>query len=224
MKSYRWYALALNGRALATADIAALPASESEANFWFSFEQVHGAAALGRFNFRHSFLVERVHGGINDEVIELVSSVDVAITSGVFASVVRISDSGRGAKRLIEALTEIFGFGFSVSPMKTLDGEQIVGFNSSDFDDCKMVSLKVTNVRVADGVIARMEFASRQGMSLEELDDLKSRNFSVDSVKYEVLKAGVRGSIAATSSGRAIVSGSLAPFLSHILDKAMRPS
>ncbi|NIJ89021.1 hypothetical protein FHR49_001808 [Xanthomonas campestris] len=224
MKSYRWYALALNGRALAMHDIAALPDSETAAKFWFSFEKFHGTAALGRFSFRHSFVVERVHDGLNDEVIELVSSVDVAITSGTFSSVVRISDGGRGARRLIEALAETFGFGFSINPMRTLDREQIVGFNSGDFDDCKMVSLKVTNVRVADGVIARMEFASRQGMSLEGLDELKSRDFSVDSVKYEVLKAGVRGSIAATSSGRAFVSGSLGPLLCQILDKAMHPS
>jgi hypothetical protein len=163
-------------------------------------------------------------GNGGNQAIELISSIDFQIFHGVLASVLRINDGGRGSRRVLHVLAEKLGFGFSIDRIDALDGERIIGFEGADFDDCKMVSLKVTNVKVADGIIARMEFASRMGMSLPDLDDLRSREYRVESVKYEVVKAGLRGSIAATSTGRVIISGSLAPMLTDALERAMRPS
>ncbi|MEA9825988.1 hypothetical protein VDF98_21560 [Xanthomonas campestris pv. raphani] len=222
MRSYRWYALTLGGEPLSERSINVLLERLDKQEFWFVFDDISSSQVSGKFSYRYPLVLGQTEiNSSENELVELISSVEFVMFNGVSSSVLRLSDGGRHAKRLLSALADIFGFGFSIHPLITLDAGKIVGVNFGDFDEFRMVGLKVINVRVSDGVIARMEFASRYGMLISDIRDLDFKDFRIESVKYEVLKDGLKGAISATSSGRVVLGGKLAPMLVNVLDRAL---
>lgn len=68
-------------------------------------------------------------------------------------------------------------------------------------------------------VVARMEFASKQGMIVENMKLLDGIRYNVDSAVFELIYEGVRGQVAFSSSGVVKVSGHLAPRLVHLIER-----
>jgi len=83
----------------------------------------------------------------------------------------------------------------------------------------KLIGLKVVGAVVEEDLVARMEFASKQGMVVEKMKLLEGLRYKVDSATYELVYEGIRGQLAFSSSGTVKVSGQLAPRLVHLIEQ-----
>jgi hypothetical protein len=151
------------------------------------------------------------------EEVASVSFTDFSIISVEGAIFLRVANPGRSLRDLLNGLETIIGFGFTSKPIMLKKLNMTAVFEA--VDSVKMVGLKVSGAVINKDLVARIEFASKQGISVEKMKFLDGLKYAVEASAYELVYQGLRGQLAFSSSGLVKVSGSLAPRLVNLIEQ-----
>ncbi|WP_175824503.1 hypothetical protein [Burkholderia cepacia] len=216
---YRWYKIQLPSKDSNLLLKIADKQLTQDAGFGFSRLEDEFGTLKFRFLWRTKVVVTRLDddGAPSYEEIASVSFKDFAIVNIDGATFLRVENPGRNLRDLLNALESIIGLGFSSRALTFDKGKPTTVFES--VESTKLVGLKVVGAVIDEDLVARMEFASKQGMIVENMRLLNDLRYSVDSAVFELIHEGVRGQVAFASSGIVKVSGQLAPLLVNLIER-----
>ncbi|MGC9561572.1 hypothetical protein [Brachymonas sp. M4Q-1] len=172
-----------------------------------------------RFLWRSRVVVTRLdaEGVPTYEQIDSVSFTDFALVAVADLTFLRVENPGRSVRDLLNALETLVGMGFTVKPVIFDKGRPSTVFRS--VDALKLVGLKVVGAVMADDLVARMEFVSKEGMVVENMTFLNDLKYKVEHAVFEVLLGGLKGKIAFAANGTVKISGQLAPKLVGLVEQ-----
>mgnify|MGYP000928754512 FL=1 len=216
---YRWFRIQLPAQAR---DLATLVAARSfDSTSTSGFARVPGGVGgpSYRFLWRSRVVVTRLdpEGVPTYEQIDSVSFTDFALVEVAALTFLRIENPGRNVRDLLNALETIVGMGFTVKPVVFDKGQPSTVFRSVDAS--KLVGLKVVGAVLADDLVARMEFASKEGMVVENMTVLDGLKYKVEHAVFELVLGGLRGQIAFAANGTVKISGQIAPKLVGLVEQ-----
>lgn len=214
---YRWYRIQLPNDCDLIHLISKKPFTQN-VNFGFSLLEVSALNSLFKFFWRTKVVITK----LDDEGSPLYEEVtSVNFTNFAFIKVegvmlLRVENPGRNIRDLLNALELLVGLGFTcklltfekIQPTKIFENVEVT----------KLIGLKVVGAVIDEDLVARIEFASRQGMIKENLKVLNNLNYKVDTAIYELIFEGVRGQISIASNGLVKISGQLSPKLIHLIE------
>lgn len=216
---YRWFRIQLPARAR---DLGALVASRP-----FHSTSMHGFArvpdafngASYRFLWSSRVVVTKLdtEGLPIYEQIESVSFTDFALVEISDLIFLRVENPGRNVRDLLNALETLAGIGFTAKPLTFDKALPTTVFSSVDAS--KLVGLKIVGAVLADDLLARMEFVSKEGMVVENMKVLDGLKYKVEHAVFEVLFAGLKGQISFAANGTVKISGQVAPMLVSMVEK-----
>ena len=215
---YRWYRIQLPRGVTDLAEIiAARPLGPSE-TYGFSRTESSTGARLHRFLWRTKVIVTQFDdaGAPSYEEVASVNFTDFSIIEINGETFLRIENPGN-IRDLLNALESMVGLGFTSKVLTFEKAKPTTVFES--IQAFKLIGLKVVGAVVEEDLVARMEFASKQGMVVEKMKLLDGLRHKVDSANYELVFEGIRGQLAFSSSGTVKVSGQLAPRLVHLIEQ-----
>ena len=216
---YRWYRIQLPYNAASLGDLIVTRPLVSGAPFGFA--RVEGGIASPKFRFlwRTKVWVMRLddEGVPSFEEMESVSFTDFSIVAVEAETFLRVENPGRNIRDLLNALESLVGLGFTAKPLTFDRFKPTTIFEQVEVT--KLVGLKVVGAVIEEDLVARMEFASKQGMIVEKMKLLDGLRYKVDSAVFELVYEGVRGQAAFASNGVVKLSGPLAPRLVHLIEQ-----
>jgi len=194
------------------------------AGFGFSSIEDPNSSSIYRFLWRTKIVATILDesGAPVYQEIDSISFTDFSIVSIDGQTFLRVENPGRSIRELLNALESIIGLGFT-SKLVTFEHVR----PTTIFEKIKTVRLigfKVLGVVLDEDLVARMEFASKQGMTLAQMKFLEGRPYKVDSATYEMVHEGIRGQLSFLSNGTVKVSGQLAPKLMQLIEKDLPKS
>lgn len=216
---YRWFRIQLPARAR---DLAALVASRPfDLTSMYGFACVMGGFGnpLYRFFWRSRVVVTKLdsEGLPTYEQVESVSFTDFSLVEIGDLTFLRVENPGRNVRDLLNALETLVGMGFTVKPITFDKGQPTTVFSAVDAS--KLVGLKIVGAVLADGLVARMEFASKEGMAVENMTVLDGLKYNIEHAVFELVLGGLRGQIAFAANGTVKISGHVAPKLVSLVEK-----
>lgn len=216
---YRWYRVQLpRGNVDLARMVAKRPLTQDVS---FGFARVEGGIGAPRFRFflRTKVIVTLLDGDGNPsyEEVATLSVTDFAVVAVEGVTLLRIENPGRNIRDLLNALESLVGLGFTAKPLTFEKAKPTTVFER--VEATKLIGLKVVGAVIDEDLVARMEFASKQGMIVESMKLLDGLQYRVDSAVFELIYEGVRGQVAISSSGVVKVSGQLAPKLLHLIEQ-----
>lgn len=213
---YRWFRIQLPPRAK---DLEALVATRAfDSTSTYGFARVSGAAPY-RFLWRSRVVVTKldIEGNPTYEQVDSISFTDFALVKIGNLTFLRVENPGRSAQDLLNALETLTGMGFVAKPV-TFDKVQPTTVFSS-VDASKLVGLKVVGAVLADDLVARMEFASKEGMVIENMVVLAGLKYKVEHAAFELVLGGLKGQISFAANGTVKISGQVAPKLVGLVEE-----
>lgn len=150
------------------------------------------------------------------EEVASVNFTDFAIVLVEGTTFLRIENPGRNIRELMNSLESILGLGFTSKALTFEKTRPTTVFEN--VDSIKLVGLKIVGAVIDDDLVARIEFASKQGMIVENMKLLDDLRYKIDTSVYELIYEGIRGQMVFSSSGLAKISGQLAPRLIHLIE------
>lgn len=216
---YRWYRIQFPRGDFDLSRIIAGRALTRDSSFGFSrIESTIGAETF-RFLWRTTVVVTRFddEGTPAYEEVASINFTDFSIVSVDGVIFLRIKNPGRNIRDLLNALETLMGLGFTSKPLTFDKAKPTTVFES--VETTRLVGLKVVGAVIDEDLVARMEFASKQGMNVENMKLLKGLRYQVNSAAFELFYEGVRGQMAFASNGLVKVSGQLAPRLVYLIER-----
>jgi hypothetical protein len=190
-------------------------------NTSFGFSHIEGAIGSPKFRFlwRTKVVVTRFddEGTPSYEEVASVNFTDFAIVQVDGVTFLRIENPSRNIRELLNALESILGLGFTSKPLTFDKAKPTTVFKS--VDSTKLIGLKVVGAVIDNDLVARMEFASKQGMIVENMKLLNDLRYKVETSIFELIYEGVRGQLVFASNGLVKISGQLAPRLVHLIEQ-----
>lgn len=191
----------------------------------FDYQSAHGFGLTPdnstsfRFLWRSRVLITKLNdeGTPTYEQVESVSFTDFSVVEIGDFIFLRIENAGRNIRDLLNALETLTGMGFTAKPILFDKERPSSVFNS--LDSSKLVGLKVIGAVVADDLVARMEFVSKNGMLVENMNILSKLKYKVDIAVFEVMLGGLKGQIAFSANGTVKISGQIAPKLINLIEQ-----
>lgn len=216
---YRWYRIQLPLENLDLSSIIGNTPIMREATSGFLRIDCALGTSKFRFLWRTKIVVTRLDdvGVPSYEEVASVNFTDFAIILVDDATFLRIENPGRNIRDLLNALESLVGLGFTSKPLVFDKAMPTTVFES--VDATKLVGLKVVGAVIEEDLVARMEFASKQGMIAKNMKLLDGLRYNVDSSVFELIYKGVRGQVAFASNGMVKISGQLAPRLVHLIEQ-----
>lgn len=215
---YRWYRIQLPREAVDLTKLVAKCPFVPESQFGFS--RVEGDISGPRFRFlwRAKVVITRLDddGSPTYEEVASVSFTDFAVVVVDAVTYLRIENPGRNIRDLLNALESLAGLGFTARPMTFEHVKPTTIFEQVQVS--KLVGLKIVGAVVDEDLVARMEFASKQGMVVKKMKLLDGLQYKVELAVFELIYEGVRGQAAFSANGAVKVSGQLAPKLVHLIE------
>lgn len=214
---YRWFRIQLPARAR---DLWAIVAScPFEAASVYGFARALSGDNSYRYLWRSRVVVTTLdaEGTPTYEQIDSVSFTDFAVVELGDLIFLRIENAGRNIRDLLNALETLAGIGFTAKPVTFDKGRPSAVFCS--VDSSRLVGLKVVGAVLADDLLARMEFVSKEGMVVENMEVLKGLKYQVELAVFEVVLSGLKGQIAFAANGTVKISGQIAPKLISLVEK-----
>lgn len=218
-KRYRWFRIHLPALAQDLAALVLMRPFDSTSPFGFATVPGDLGGTSYRFLWRSRVVVTRldVEGIPTYEQIDSVSFTDFVLVTVADLIFLRIENPSRNIRDLLNALETLVGIGFTVKPVVFDKGRPSTVFRSVDAS--KLVGLKVVGAVVADDLVARMEFASKEGMEIENMTVLDGLKYKVDHAVFELVLGGLKGQIAFAANGTVKISGQLAPKLLSLVER-----
>jgi hypothetical protein len=215
---YRWYRIQLPSGNIDLADVVAKhPLAQDSV---FGFVKIEGSRSTPRFRFlwRTKVVVTRLDEDANPsyEEVASVSFTEFAVVFFEGMTFLRIENPGRNIRDLLNALESLVGLGFTAKPLTFEKTKPTTVFEQIEV--IKLIGLKVVGAVINEDLVARMEFASKQGMIVENMELLNGLQYKVDFAVFELIYQGIRGQVAFSASGMVKVSGQLAPRLVHLIE------
>lgn len=219
LNRYRWYRIRLPRGATDLAVVIASRPFAPDNSFGFSRVDGPSGASLFRFLWRTKVFVTQFDdsGTPTYQEVASVNFTDFAVIEVDGHIFLRIENPGRNIRDLLNALESIVGLGFTSKLLTFEKARPTTVFES--IETVKLIGLKVIGLVVDEDLVARMEFASKQGMIVEKMKLLEGLHHKVDSATYELVYEGIRGQLAFSSSGTVKISGQLAPKLVHLIEQ-----
>jgi hypothetical protein len=216
---YRWYRIKMpRGDYNLSNIITGKPLTQ---NTSFGFSHIEGAIGSPKFRFlwRTKVVVTRFddEGTPSYEEVASVNFTDFAIVQVDGVTFLRIENPSRNIRELLNALESILGLGFTSKPLTFDKAKPTTVFKS--VDSTKLIGLKVVGAVIDNDLVARMEFASKQGMIVENMKLLNDLRYKVETSIFELIYEGVRGQLVFASNGLVKISGQLAPRLVHLIEQ-----
>jgi hypothetical protein len=171
-----------------------------------------------RFFWRTLFAVSHFDEAGN-QTFETVETINVIVFSLLLRGdclYLRLEDPGRQVRELLNALERIAGLGFVAEPVTFERFRPRDVFR--DVGVATVVGLKVVGAVLAKDIVARIEYASKDGIDVERVPLLDKMKYRVEAASFSVVSQGVRGHVALSSNGSAKVSGQLAPLLLQLIE------
>lgn len=215
---YRWYRIQLP-RALDISEVISGRPLTKGKNFGFSrFESSFGELKF-RFLWRANLIVTKLdeQGTPFHEEVATVNFTDFSVIHLGGNVFLRVENPGRNIRDLLNAIESLVGLGFTSKPLTFQKAKPTTIFDNVDV--AKLVGLKVVDVVVDEDLLAKMEFASKEGMAGEEMKLLEGLNYKVDYAAFELIYEGVRGQATFVSSGVVKLSGPLTPKLLALIER-----
>lgn len=216
---YRWFRIQLPARARDLAALVATCPFDSTATYGFACVIGGVSGASYRFLWRSRVVVTKLdpEGIPTYEQIESVSFTDFALVEVGDLTFLRVENPGRNVRDLLNALETLAGMGFTVKPITFEKGRPSTVFSSVDAS--KLVGLKIVGAVLADDLVARMEFVSKQGMVIENMTVLDGLKYKVEYAVFELILGGLKGQIAFGANGVVKIGGQIAPKLVGLVEK-----
>lgn len=214
---YRWFRIQLPAR---TRDLATIIANcPFESSSTYGFAQASRGDDSYRYLWRSRVVVTKLdaEGIPTYEQVDSVSFTDFAIVEVGDLIFLRVENAGRNIRDLLNTLETLVGMGFTAKPV-TFDKERPSSVFDS-VDSSKLVGLKIVGAVISDDLVARMEFASKEGMVIESMDVLTGLKYKVEHAMFELVLSGVRGQIAFAANGTVKISGQIAPKLVDLVEQ-----
>lgn len=216
---YRWYRIQLPRGGFDLPSILSGKPLTQDASFGFS--RIEGAIGTSKFRFlcRTKVVVTRFddEGAPIYEDVASVNFTDFAIIPIDGVMFLRTENPGRTIRDLLNTLESLVGLGFTCKPLTFDKAKPTTIFEN--VEATKLVGLKVIGAVIDEDLVARMEFASKQGMIIKNMKLLDGLRYKVDSAVFELIYEGIRGQVAFSSSGVVKISGQLAPRLVHLIER-----
>lgn len=215
---YRWYKVKLPRKGFDLLSMIASRPLTREANSGFTRVEDEGDVSKFRFLWRTKILITRLddEGSPTYEEVESLSFKDFSIIDVKGVTFLRAENPGRNLRDLLNALESLVGLGFSSEPLTFEKGRPTSVFES--VESSRLVGLKVVGAVIQEDLVARMEFASKQGMVIESMKLLDGLRYNVESAVFELIHQGVRGQLAFSSNGVVKVSGQLSSKLVSLIE------
>ncbi len=215
---YRWYRIQMPVGNYDLAKIISGNPLTQDAGFGFSNIPDEFGNPKYRFLWRIKVVVTRFddEGTPFYEEVASVNFTDFAIVVVEGMTFIRIENPGRNIRELMNALESILGLGFTSKVLTFEKTRPTTVFEN--IDSIKLVGLKVVGAVIDDDLVARIEFASKQGMIVENMKLLDNIKYKIDTSVFELVSDGVRGQIVVSSSGLVKISGQLAPRLVYLIE------
>lgn len=214
---YRWFRIQFPARARDLGMIVAnCPFGPTSA---YGFAGAPSGGASYRYLWRSRVVVTTLdaEGTPTYEQIDSVSFTDFSVVELGDLVFLRIENAGRNVRDLLNALETLVGMGFTAKPVTFDRARPSAVFNS--VDSSKLVGMKVVGAVLADDLLARMEFVSKNGMAVENMEVLKGLKYKVELAVFEVVLSGLKGQIAFAANGTVKISGQIAPKLISLVEK-----
>jgi len=216
---YRWYRIQMP---LGNNDLPKMISDnplKQDASFGFSNIPDEFGNHKYRFLWRTKVAVTRFddEGTPFYEEVASVNFTDFAIVLVEGTTFLRIENPGRNIGELMNSLESILGLGFTSKALTFEKTRPTTVFEN--VDSIKLVGLKVVGAVIDDDLVARIEFASKQGMIVENMKLLDDLRYKIDTSTYELVYEGIRGQLVLTSSGLAKIRGQLAPRLVYLIEQ-----
>lgn len=214
---YRWFRIRLPDQTFSL--------TQAFLNSPFDSKSTHGFQRMSedntsyRYLWRSRVVITKLddEGTPTYEQIESVSFTDFSVLQlgGLFF--LRIENAGRTIRDLLNAIEALTGMGFTAKPVTFDKGRPSSVFDS--VDSSKLVGLKVAGAIVDDDLVARMEFVSKEGMTVENMKILSNLRYKVDHAVFEVVLSGLKGQISFSANGTVKISGQIAPKLISLVEQ-----
>lgn len=216
---YRWYRIQLPPDAIDLATLVAKCPFLPDLPFGFTRVEAGIGSPSYRFLWRTRVVITKLDadGSPAYEQVESVSFTDFAVVVVEAMTFLRIENPGRNIRDLLNALESLAGMGFTAKPVAFDRAKPTTVFERVNVS--KLVGLKVVGAVIGEDLVARMEFASKQGMIVEEMKVLNGLQYKVDFAVFELIYEGVRGQVSFSASGAVKVSGQLAPKLVSLIEQ-----
>lgn len=215
---FRWYRIQLPREAASLPSVIDSRPLTPDASFGFSRVEGTIGTTVYRFLWRTTIVVTQFDdsGAPSFQEVASVNFTDFAVLPVAGDTFLRIENPGRNIRDLLNALESLVGLGFTSRPITFEKARPTTVLES--VEATKLVGLKVVGAVVDEDLVARIEFASKQGMLVEKMKLLDSLRYKQESASYELLFEGIRGQLTFSSSGLVKVSGQLAPQLVHLIE------
>lgn len=216
---YRWYRIQLPS---GTRDLSRVIAKHPLLpNTNQGFTKVEGSlgSPIYRFLWRSKVVITQFDdSGIPSyQEIDTVNYSDFAIVYVDGLTFLRVENPGRNIRELLNAIESLVGIGFTCKPLTFESAKPTRVFDHIKV--IKLIGLKVSGAVLCEDLVARMEFASKQGISLDKLTVLEGIPHKIESACYELNYEGIKGQLAFALNGTVKVSGQLAPHLVHLIEQ-----
>jgi hypothetical protein len=215
---YRWYRIQLPR---ATPDLSSVIARIPLAPISNQgFTKIEGSlgSPIYRFYWRSKVVITQFDdtGIASYQEVATVNFTDFAIVKIDGKTFLRIENPGRNIRELLNAIESSVGLGFTCSPVTFENAKPTTVFENIQV--IKLIGLKVVGAVLNDDLVARMEFVSKRGITIDKLTSLEGVPHKVESASYELIFEGIRGQLAFSSNGTVKVSGQLAPRLLYLIE------
>lgn len=218
---YRWYRVGVpDSSAKLSRYIDASVPEESKGVGFYSIVGGLGREQL-RFWWKSPVVITRIddEGAVSFDEIESVSFVDFELIESLAGTYIRIENPNRNARELFNFFEGAVGLGFTCAPVVF---EYHVSKNlMSIFDAAQIVGLKVRDVVMGGGIIAKMEFSAPEGLDVECLEVARKYPHKKDVVCYDFSLKGLKGSAVFSSNGSVRVGGELAAFIVAMVEQEL---
>lgn len=216
---YRWFRIQLPASARDFAVLVAKCPFDSTSAHGFARTSSNDGGVSFRFLWRTRVVVTKLdaEGTPTYEQVDSANFTDFTIVALGDTTFLRVENPGRNIRDLLNALETLAGIGFTVKPVTFDKGRPSAVFNS--VDSSKLVGLKVVGAVLADDLVARMEFASKEGMVVENMTVLVGLKYKIELAVFELVLSGLRGQVAFAANGTVKISGQVAPKLISLIEQ-----
>jgi hypothetical protein len=174
-----------------------------------------------RFVWRTTVVTTRYdeNGEEASEELQSFSAVSFSIMNIGRGLFMRVENPNRNLRDLMNAIEGAAGYGFSCSPVTFETERPKLVFDR--VDESKLVSLKLVGAILGEDLVARMEFASKQGIDLEKMKILRGLRYKIDVAAFDCLFQGVRGQVSIAAGGLVRFSGPLTAHLRQLIEREL---
>jgi hypothetical protein len=218
---FKWYKLSLPAGLPSLVDALVISPLTSESECGFRARSSDEPGTSVRFVWRStvSAIAFDDEGNPTTQAVSTLNFVDLKFFTRGSATFLRVDNPGKSVRMLMNELGRIAGYGFSIQPILFKDAEPPSFF--AEFDQIRLLGLKLINVVFDRHVVGRVELASKEGIDLQSVWDTTGKAYVVDTAVYEVMARMSRGQLSFSKGGLVKVTDRLAPQFLHLFENAI---